>query len=255
MPWATDCRMKDSLSDKRRLITALSVLAIVLVWECASLLAGSEQLLPGPWRTLKSTAALFCDLSFLKVVGSTVLRAVAGFAIAAAAGLLLGIAGGLDSRFHAFLKPWVVVIRSTPVVAFVLLAVIWLSPGAVPVTIGTLVMFPIIYLNTVEGIGSVDGKTVEMARFYGIRGARLTREVYLPSIRPFLMSGVSNAVGIGWRAVVVGEVLSQPQWGIGTVMRSAQTFLQVDILIAWTLVTVVIGAVFDKIIRYGYRSR
>lgn len=161
----------------------------------------------------------------------------------------------MNRGVDAFLKPWVVVIRSAPVVAFVLLAVIWFSPDAVPVIIGTLVMFPIIYLNTVEGIGGVDADMVEMARFYGVGGVRLLKELYLPAIRPFLSSGVSNAVGIGWRAVVVGEVLSQPQWGIGTVMRSAQTFLQVDILIAWTLVTVVIGALFDKLIRYGYRSR
>lgn len=231
------------------------MLALALLWEGASLLAGSGQLLPGPWQTLKSTAALFCNLSFLKVVGSTVLRAAAGFVIAALSGLLLGIAGGMNRGVDAFLKPWVVVIRSAPVVAFVLLAVIWFSPDAVPVIIGTLVMFPIIYLNTVEGIGGVDADMVEMARFYGVGGVRLLKELYLPAIRPFLSSGVSNAVGIGWRAVVVGEVLSQPQWGIGTVMRSAQTFLQVDILIAWTLVTVVIGALFDKLIRYGYRSR
>lgn len=235
-------------------MTAISIAAILLLWWLASLAAGSEHLLPGPWKTLKATALLLCDISFLKVVGSTLIRGLAGFAVAAAAGLALGVAGGLRDSFHAFMKPWVVVVRSTPVVAFVLLAIIWFSPDTVPVFIGMLTMFPIVYLNIVEGMRNVDGKLVEMARFYGLHGLRLVREIYLPAVRPFALSGISNAVGIGWRAIVVGEVLSQPRWGIGTVMHSAQTFLQVDILIAWTLVTVLIGALFEKIIGHGHNS-
>ena len=110
-------------------------------------------------------------------------------------------------------------------------------------------MFPMIYINIVDGIRSVDGQLVEMARFYGVERSRMVREVYLPAISPFLVSGISSAVGIGWRAIVVGEVLSQPRYGIGTVMHSAQTFLQVDILIAWTFVAIVLGALFEWIIR------
>ena len=110
-------------------------------------------------------------------------------------------------------------------------------------------MFPMVYLNIVEGIRSVDPKLVEMASFYGVGRVRLVREVYLPSIEPFAISGISSAVGIGWRAIVVGEVLSVPQYGIGSLMHSAQTFLQVDLLIAWTLVTIFFGAVFERLIR------
>ena len=236
-------------------MTAVSITALLLLWEGASLLAGSSQLLPGPLETLRATASLLGNPSFLKVVGSTLLRGVTGFAAAILAGVALGITGGLHSNFHAFMRPWVVVLRSTPVVAFVLLAIIWFSSDAVPVLIAILMMFPIVYLNVVEGIRSVDEGLVEMARFHGVHGWRLIREVHLPSIRPFLESGVVSAVGIGWRAVVGGEVLSQPLWGIGTVMRSAQTFLRVDILLAWTLVTLVIGAMFDILLRsHGHHS-
>lgn len=246
--------MKNFLSDKKRRITAISILAVILVWEIASLATGSKQLLPGPWQTLKATLEVLCQRSFLTIVGITVLRALAGFAIAITAGGILGIAGGLNENAGAFIRPWVVVIRSTPVVAIVLLALIWLGSDTVPVFIGSMTMFPIIYLNIEEGIRHIDRKTVEMARFYGLRGRRIVREVYVPSIRPYAFSGISTAVGMGWRAIVVGEVLCQPQWGIGTVMHSAQTFLQVDILIAWTLVTILVGAVFEKIIRYAEKK-
>lgn len=241
--------MKSSLSNKNTIWGAASVALLIAMWEAASILMGSDQILPGPWTTLKTTVGLFAGKGFLKVVGSTVLRGLLGFAIAVAAGVLTGVCGGLSNTFHAFMKPWIVVLRSTPVVAFVLLALIWFDSDSVPVFIGILTMFPMVYLNIVEGIRSVDPKLVEMASFYGVGRVRLVREVYLPSIEPFAISGISSAVGIGWRAIVVGEVLSVPQYGIGSLMHSAQTFLQVDLLIAWTLVTIFFGAVFERLIR------
>lgn len=242
--------MENSSANKKLIYGAASVALLILLWELAALIVASDHILPGPWTTLLATLRLFATKSFLTVVGSTVLRGLAGFAIAVAGGVLTGIAGGLSDTFHAFMKPWIVVLRSTPVVAFVLLALIWLDSDTVPVFIGILTMFPMVYLNIVEGIRSVDPKIVEMASFYKVGRRRLVREVYLPSIEPFAVSGISSAVGIGWRAIVVGEVLSVPQYGIGTVMHSAQTFLQVDVLIAWTLVTILFGALFERLIRF-----
>ena len=247
--------MKNSLSNKNIIIGTVSVVLMTGLWGTASTLMGSDHLLPGPWTTLCATLELFTRKDFLIIVGSTVLRGLAGFAIALASGFALGILGGLSDAFNAFMRPWVILVRSTPVVAFVLLAIIWFNSDTVPVFIGVLTMFPIVYLNVVEGIGSIDPKIVEMAAFYKVTGRRLLHEVYLPSIGPFAVSGISSAVGIGWRAIVVGEVLSLPQYGIGTVMHSAQTFLQVDVLIAWTLVTVFFGVVFEKLIRFMQPDR
>ena len=241
--------MKSSSSNKRPWVVAVSVAVIIALWAFAAWRVNSEHILPGPWKTLVATVRLLGDASFLAVVGHTLLRGLIGFAIAVVAGLGLGIAGGLSEGFDAFMRPWVVIMRSTPVVAFILLALIWFKNDSVPVFIGILTMFPMIYINIVDGIRSVDGKTVEMARFYGIDRPRMVREVYLPAIAPFVVSGISSAVGIGWRAIVVGEVLSQPRYGIGTVMHSAQTFLQVEILIAWTFVAIIIGALFEWLIR------
>ena len=245
--------MKTSSSNRNIAIAAISVTVFIALWSLAAWKVNSEHILPGPWKTLVATVRLFADPSFLAVVGHTLLRGLLGFAIAVVAGLGLGIAGGLSDGFNAFMRPWVVIMRSTPVVAFILLALIWFKNDSVPVFIGVLTMFPMIYINIVDGIRSVDGKTVEMARFYGIDRPRMVREVYLPAIAPFVVSGVSSAVGIGWRAIVVGEVLSQPRYGIGTVMHSAQTFLQVEVLIAWTFVAILLGALFEWLIRLAER--
>jgi NitT/TauT family transport system permease protein len=90
-----------------------------------------------------------------------------------------------------------------------------------------------------------------MAKFYRISRSRIVREVYIPAIMPFIISGASSAMGIGWRAIIIGEVLSQPKYGIGTVMHIEQTFLKVDAVIAWTLIAVLLSYGFEKIIRWS----
>ena len=182
-------------------------------------------------------------------MGSTLLRGIAGFVIASALGIVLGVLGGINKGFEAFMTPWVVVMRSTPVVAFVLLALIWFSQSTA-VFIGIITMFPMVFTNIVEGMRNVDGDLVEMARFYKVRRSDIIMKVYLPSILPYMISGLSSASGIGWRAIIIGEVLSQPRYGIGGSMQLAQMQMNVDVLIAWTFIAVIIGFAFEKIIRF-----
>ena len=246
--------MKNSTKNKHTWIVVISVAIMLLLWEVASLTLGSEQILPGPATTLKTTILLFAEKSFWTVIGSTILRGLIGFAIAVVAGIALGIVGGLKPKFDAFMQPWVVVMRSVPVVAFILLALIWFKSSSVPVFIGLLTMFPMIYSNIVNGIHNVDAKLIELARFYQVSDRRIVTEVYIPAIAPYAVSGISNAVGIGWRAIIVGEVLSQPQYGIGTFMQSAQAFLQIDKVIAWTVIAVLLSFLFERLIRFGERK-
>ena len=246
--------MKNSTKNKHTWIIVLSVAIMLLLWEVASLLIGSEHILPSPLTTLKSTVMLFGEPAFWAVVGSTILRGLIGFAIAIVMGVGLGIWGGTNTKVDVFMKPWIVVMRSVPVIAFSLLALIWFSPSKAPTFIGVLTMFPMIYANIVSGIRNVDPKLIEMARFYHVGEKRIVSEVYIPAIAPFAVSGISTAIGIGWRAIIVGEVLSQPQYGIGTFMQSAQAFLQVDKVIAWTVIAVLLSFLFEKLIRHGERK-
>jgi NitT/TauT family transport system permease protein len=124
----------------------------------------------------------------------------------------------------------------------------------VPVFIAVLTMFPIICTNIIDGIRNVDHDLIEMSKTYQVRTNRIIREVYLPSISPFLTSGISNALGFGWRAIIIGEVLSQPGFGVGVQMQNAQIFLQVSELIAWTLIAILVSSLFESIIRLAEKK-
>lgn len=241
--------MKNSFTSKQY-ISLTSVILMLVIWKLLSMHFDSDFVLPSPEKTFLTTLSLFGDIHFLAVVGSTIMRGVAGFIISGILGVGLGIIAGINPNFNAFLRPILVTIRSTPVIALILLALIWFDTGLVPVFIAILTMFPFICTNVIDGIKSVEPDLIEMAMFYRIDRYRIIRELYIPAIMPFIISGASSAIGIGWRAIITGEVLSQPLYGVGTLMQAEQTFLNVDAVIAWTIVAVIISYGFEKIIRW-----
>lgn len=245
--------MKISIT-KRQYVSLASVVFMLAIWKILALHFDSDFILPPPGKTFLTTLSLFGDSHFLVIVGSTVTRGIIGFVISGILGVGLGVIAGVNANFNAFLRPILVITRSTPVIALILLALIWFTPGMVPVFIAILTMFPFICTNVIDGIKSVDRDLVEMASFYKISQKRIILEVYIPAIMPFIISGASSAMGIGWRAIITGEVLSQPHYGIGTIMQGAQTFLNVDAVIAWTIIAVLISFGFEKAIRWSERK-
>jgi NitT/TauT family transport system permease protein len=245
--------MKNSFTSKQY-VNFASVIFMLVVWKILAMHFDSAFVLPSPEKTFITTLSLFGESHFLTIVGSTILRGLVGFVLSAILGVGLGVIAGINPHFNAFFRPVLVTIRSVPVIALILLALIWLNPGSVPVFIAMLTMFPFICTNVTDGIKSVDHDLVEMAAFYRIGRFRMIRELYIPAIMPFIISGASSAMGIGWRAVITGEVLSQPRYGIGTLMQGAQTFLNIDAVIAWTILAVLISFGFEKAIRWSERK-
>lgn len=236
-------------SFRNRIISLTVIILLIIGWELLSRSFDSRQILPGPVDTINSLFSMAGRPAFLSSLGLTVFRGLVGFFFAFVCALLIGIPSGLNPGIEAGFKPVLITIRSTPVVAIILLALIWFNSEQVPVFIGFLTMFPILAINISQGIRETDPALIQMAHLYHIKNMRILKDIYWPSILPFLFSGISTSIGFGWRSVIIGEVLSQPRYGIGSMMQDAQSYLLVSEVIAWTLVAVLVGAVFELIIR------
>ena len=241
--------MKISIT-KNKGITTLSIIFLIALWKVGSVIIDSDLILPSPGDTFLSVCKLFAEPNFAGIIGATVLRGLIGFAVSFILGMILGVIAGIHDGFYAFLKPILITIRSTPVISLILLALIWFDVNQVPVFIAMLTMFPFICTNIIEGIRDVDKDLIEMGQVYNVEQKNIVKDIYLPGIAPFIFSGASSAMGFGWRAIIIGEVLSQPQYGIGTFMQNAQTYLLVDKVIAWTIIAIFLSYIFENLIRF-----
>lgn len=231
---------------KKGLITLLSVCLLLLAWQLLALYVGQPQLIPSVPGLVETLFELLKTPTFYQHITATILRGFVGMLIS----LICAFASAsLFARYkliYELCRPLLTIMRSVPVISFILLALIFLNPEGIPLMIAFLTMYPLLTENLTEGLSNLRPGLSQMADLFGInRLNRLTQVVY-PQLKPFLFSGLASAAGFGWRAIIMGEVLSQCAFGIGGEMKRAQNFIAVPELVAWTIMAVLISFLFDK---------
>jgi NitT/TauT family transport system permease protein len=227
-------------SDKksRALAGAAGLGFLLLAWEVASLAMGKEIILPSPARVLGAAIALYPSQRFLADLGATFLRGLAAFGLSAGLGLAAGLASGQKPIFGAALAPVLTAIRATPVLALVLIALLWFPAGFVPIFTAFLMAFPIMATSAAEGALAADPRLLEMARLFRVPRREVFFKLRLPSAAPHLLAGAKNALGLSWKVVVAGEILSQPAKALGSGMQESRLLLESASVFAWALAAV-----------------
>lgn len=227
---------------KNRFLLLVSTVILILLWKLLSTFMGSEIILPSPESAFRALIELFYQKNFAQSVLFTIRRGLIGFLLSASAALVLGIAAGENKIVYNLFKPLLTIVKTVPLLSVVLLAIIWFKTENVPVFVCFLVVFPVISANVIEGIKNVDSHLLEMAGIYRVGKKRIILQIYLPSLVPYLLAGLSTAAGITWKAVIAAEVISMPRYAIGTAMQLSQIQLNTADLFAWTIIAVIISA-------------
>ena len=231
---------------KKGLISFISVCLLLLLWQLIASYMDQPELIPSVPDLLKTLIRLFGTGSFYQNIFATILRGISGILVSLVIALLSAFLFARYALLYELFRPLLTVMRSVPVISFILLALIFLNPESIPLMIAFLTMFPLLTENLTKGIINLRPGLSLMADQFKINRRNKLMQVIYPQLKPFLFSGLASAVGFGWRAIIMGEVLSQCTFGIGGEMKRAQNFIAVPELVAWTIVAVLISFLFDK---------
>ncbi|KYH28367.1 MULTISPECIES: ABC transporter permease [Clostridium] len=236
--------MKISIIKKSRKITIL--IFWLLIWELCSLFVNQSLFLPSPLEVLKVLLTLITETYFWKSVFSSISRVIIGLFLSIVIGIIAGVASGLNKFIEEILNPLILGIRAIPVMSIIILALVWFKSYYVSVFTAILTCFPIVYTNVVEGIKNVDIKLIEMAQIYKVKKKYIIKDIYLPSIRPYIVSGVLMCLGLGFKVTVSSEVLSTPKYSIGLNLLNSKSMLDTSELFAWTIVVILFSFIFER---------
>lgn len=233
---------------KRTVLTCLSILLIPVAWQLLSWQMAQSQLIPSFPDLMQALLRVVSSPGFLVSIGTTLLRACAGLLLSLAAASITAFLLNRSETIRLLFMPWLSLLRSVPVISFILLALIFLNPEMIPLLIAFLTMYPLLTENLLKGLMNRRNSWKMLARQFHLHAWNRLLQIDYPQLRPYLFSGLASAVGFGWRAIIMGEVLSQCVDGIGKRMKEAQVFIDVPELIAWTLVAIVLSWLTDKLI-------
>ncbi|CFX45072.1 MetI-like domain [Syntrophomonas zehnderi OL-4] len=212
---------------------------LVLGWQFLSMVYGAV-LVPSPADTLRAIGLLIKTGELGENLLITFRRQICGLSLGIMCGFLSGFLAGCFQRLEWLMQPLISFLLAVPAIIFVTMAMVWLGMGdKMTVFLVALLVFPIMHINTMEGIKTIDRALLEMAQVYRLPLLQKVKKIYLPGMKHGLIAGFSLAMASSIRLTIMAEMLGARE-GMGQRVAITRAYLETDQLFAWVLVLLTI---------------
>lgn len=230
----------------------LAILLGLLAWEFASLIMQASIILPSPIETVGRLFSLLGSQKFWISSLWTSVRTLMAFGISLLIALPLGLLMGYNRFAEGFFSLYLAILRSSPVISVILIAMLWFSADLVPIFVALLMVIPLLTGAVCQGVKHQDKTLLEMATSYHWSLYTRIRHIALPTIKPFLQSSSHFALGTAWKACAAAEVLSQPGFGLGSLMQDSRSYLDMAGVFGLTITVILLSLVGDIVLRLSF---
>ncbi len=236
------------------LAKAAAVLLALAVWQITAAAIGEALILVTPLAVFLRLFTIWREAGFFSAVFFSISRITLGFLAALALGTLLAIPAGKYRAVEILLSPYMVTVKAVPVVSFIVLAYVWFPASLLSAFIAFLIVLPTVYTNVLAAIKSIDRNMKEMTELFAVSFPRRLLTVYLPQMRPFVLSACSLAAGLAWKSGVAAEIITMPKDSMGNLIYIANLWLHSVDLYAYTVIIVFLSVVFEKLFSFIMRK-
>ena len=226
---------------------SLAVLFALAVWQIAAMIVNVEFLFPSPINVICRMFTIWKEDRFLISIASSFIKIVSGFLLGLASGLILAIIAAKSSIVEDLLWPFMITIKSVPVASFIVLALMWITSKDLSIFISFLMVVPIIYTNILTGIKNADKGLDKMAFVFKMSFMRKLLYIWIPRIKPFLLSACSLSIGLSWKAGIAAELIGVPTASLGEMLHNSKVNFNTLDLFAWTIIIVILSVSFEKL--------
>jgi ABC-type nitrate/sulfonate/bicarbonate transport system permease component len=222
--------------------------ALLLLWELGARLAPDQRLYLPP---MTSVIGALGDLFITGAVGwhlaATMGRFLTGFLIAAALGVMLGIALGYIRPLHHLLRTAIELLRPMPSVAIIPVAILTLGIGdsmIVAVTVYASV-WPIL-INTIDGVRHIESTLVDTGRTFGLGRSRILWQIILPGASPYIVTGLRIALSIALILVTTAEMIAGSK-GLGFYILDEERSMNSGNMYAGIVIVAALGYALNRL--------
>ncbi|HZK28991.1 MAG TPA: hypothetical protein VFD19_02100, partial [Clostridia bacterium] len=235
---------------KRRdtLYTILGALLLLVLWQLVAMFGGTGFLLPAPHTVIVTFIRLFAAkdnwISILTSVGRIMTSVLSALVFA----ILLSWLASKRRAFRSLLAPTVLIMKSVPIVSFILIALFFMGESSLTFFICGLIVFSLVYSQLLSAFLNVDPGLLEMGRVFSLRKCEIARYIVMEDCRETFLASAAVAVGMAWKAGVAAEVLTFASGTIGKQMYEAKLYLDMERLLAWTITLVLVAFISEQIL-------
>jgi len=222
-----------------KLIGLLVPLLLLVLWE-VSVRYGwiPATLIASPSQVFLSFKDFLSNGILLKHSSVSLYRLFLGFSTGSLAGLIVGIGVGLLKFLDKLLSPLFQFLAPIPPIVWIPLFIIFFGIGETSkIVLLSVASFFVLFINTVQGIRSVDKKFIDLANVYQKNNFKLIKDILIPSALPNIFVGLRLALGLSWILLIAAEVMASSK-GLGWLIWDSRNFTRPCNLYAFASPTV-----------------
>ena len=228
---------------------SIAVVALLALWELAPRLGLVDRIFLPP---LSEVVPALGDLAgtgrLWSSTQASLTRSLAGFALAVAVAVPLGLVIGWYRPVADLLNPLLEVFRNTAAIA--LLPVFILVLGIGETSKVAIVLYACtwpILLNTISAVRTVDPTLIRAARSLGLPAPRVFQKVVLPAAVPAVFTGVRLAGATALLVVIVAEMVGAKE-GLGQLINASQQNFAITEMYAGIITISALGLAFNHLL-------
>ena len=225
---------------------------LVLVWQIISF---KNTTFPSPFTTFEEAVKLFSDPFYSKGpndqgigwnIFASLKRVAVGFGLAAAVGIPLGFMIGRFKFVAGMFNPVISLLKPVSPLAWLPIGLL-VFKAADPAAIWSIFICSIwpMIINTAVGVQRVPQDYMNVARVLNLSEWKIFTKILLPSVLPYMLTGVRLAIGTAWLVIVAAEMLTGGV-GIGFWVWDEWNNLNVPHIIIAIVVIGVVGLLLEQ---------
>lgn len=235
---------------KRYMVSATGILLPLIAWWYATDVAGlvSPFILPSPGAVLDGFMRISGGYMGSSLTGHFVASMavmLAGYFLALAVGVPLGIAMAWFPLMDRLFGPLLMVLRPIPPPAWIPLAILWfgIGLGGKVFIVFVAAVVPVL-VNAYVGCREVPPNLVAAGRTLGAGNQTILTEIVLPSAAPVILTGARISMGIAWATIVAAELVVADR-GFGFLIMNGYRNFEANIMAGGMLLIGVVGVMMN----------
>jgi NitT/TauT family transport system permease protein len=227
----------------------LFTVGLFVFWEAVCRIFKIDRfILPTPLEAFQAMAQYWQPLLRHSLV--TLWTTMAGFALAVAFGVVLGLIVGWSRAIYRGLYPVMIGFNCIPKVAVVPILIMWFGIGEVPAILTAFLIsfFPIV-VNVATGLATMEPELEDVMRALGASKLDIMLKVGIPRTQPYLFGSLKVAITLAFVGTVVSETVGANA-GLGYQIALAGSNFQMPLVFAALLLLAVEGIAMYAVFAY-----
>lgn len=229
-------------------------IGILLVWQFIAFVVNKDVIIPYPLDVFLRMIAMIQDISFYQTLLITLSHVCIVVIISAIVAFFLAYIGYQHPIVDEYISPLLSIVQAIPNISFVILVLVWTESLQTVYIVLSLVIFPLLYNNFIQGFKGIDTDLEDVIILYHPPFRYKFFNIYFPLIKRSFLSGVKSSLSLGVKVAVMAEILAQLPYGVGRAINYCRIQFDMVGVFAWTIWLIVMILMIEGLLRRFIRD-